>query len=262
MEFGSEMYALAAGAGLLAGVINTLAGSGSLVTLPALIAMGLPAPVANGTNRVGVLIQSGVGLLTLSAHGTDKPTGLKWILPATTVGALGGAWLAAGVDPETLEWIIIAVLWVMLFVVLFRPAKWLREESLDEAGRATPLKVVIFVLVGAWGGFLQAGVGILLLAALVLGAGKEIIEATAIKLVVVLVYTVGALAIFVVYDQVHWGMGLAMGVGQAIGAWAGARFAATSPDAPVWIRRLLIVVIVAAALELMGVFGWMWSVVY
>lgn len=256
MEFGVEIYAIAVAAGLLAGVINTLAGSGSLVALAALIAIGLPAPVANGTNRVGVLIQSVVALKTMSAHGTKKPEGMGWILASATVGALGGAWLATGVDAEALEWIIIGVLWAMLLLVLLRPGDWLRKRSEEQKGKATVGKVLIFVLVGAWGGFLQAGVGILLLGALVLAAGKNVIEATAIKMVVVLVYTVGALAIFIAYDQVHWELGLVMGVGQGVGGWMGGRFAATSPRAPIWIRRLLIAVILLAAAELMGLLPW------
>lgn len=256
MELGAEIYALAIGAGALAGVINTLAGSGSLVALWALMAMGLPANVANGTNRIGVIIQTVVGLFTMKAHGQERPEQMGWILAASTVGAVGGAIAAAVIDPEALEWIIVAVLWATLLVVLLKPGDWLRDKNVAAEGKPTVGKVVVFVLVGAWGGFLQAGVGILLLAALVLTAGKEIIEATAIKMVVVLLYTVGTLAIFIVFDQVHWGLGLMMGVGQAIGAWAGARFAMKSPNAPVWIRRLLIVVILVAALELMGVFGW------
>lgn len=254
MDVGPEIYVLMVGAGFVAGLINTLAGSGSLVALAALIAAGLPAPVANGTNRIGVAIQTGVSLFTLKAHGRPRPRGMRWIISTAAVGAVGGAWLATQVDAQALEWFIIAVLWVTLAVVIFRPADWLRKKSDDDEGRPTAMKLVIFFFVGAWGGFIQAGVGILLLAALVLTAGKEVVEATAIKLVVIMIYTVGALAIFVYHDQVHWQLGLVMGIGQAFGGWMGARFAATSPKAPVWIRRLLIAIILVAALELMGVF--------
>ena len=261
MELGFEMYALAVGAGLVAGLINTLAGSGSLVALAALVTMGLPATVANGTNRVGVLIQSVVGLLTMRRHGEGMPEGVGWILGATTAGALAGAGVAGLLSPEALEWVIIGVLWVTLILVFIKPGEWLREESVDERGGVAVGKVVVFFFVGVWGGFIQASVGVLLLAALVLVAGKNLIEATAIKLAVVLIYTVGALAIFAAYGQVHWGLGLVMGIGQAIGAWSGARFAATSSNAPVWIRRLLVVVILVAAAELMGLFAWLTGVV-
>jgi len=257
VELGYDMYALAIGAGFLAGLINTLAGSGSLVALSALVAMGLPADVANGTNRVGVLIQSVVAVVTMRAHtdDEDRPEGNRWIIGTALLGAIVGAVLAAMTDPEALEWIIVVVLWATLLVVLFKPGEWLRNESDEERAEPTPGKYVIFFVVGAWGGFLQAGVGILLLAALVLAAGKDVIEATAIKLSIVLVYTAVVLIVFVAYGQVHWGLGLAMGMGQAGGAWGGARFAATSPNAPTWIRRLLVVVIATAALELMGVFS-------
>lgn len=256
---GLGIYALAVGAGLVAGVINTLAGSGSLVTLAALIAMGLPATVANGTNRVGVAIQTAVSLVTLKAHGVSRPTGLGWIVASVTFGALVGALVATQVDADALEWIIIAVMWAMLIVVFLKPKGWLREKSEEIRGKPTVGKILIFVLVGAWGGFLQAGVGILLIVALVMAAGKDVIEGTTIKLVAVMVYTLGALVIFAAAGQIHWEIGLIMGIGQALGGWIGARFAAKSPKAPVWIRRLLVVVIVVAALELMGVFGSVWG---
>lgn len=261
MEFGLGIYALAVTAGLIAGVINTLAGSGSLVTLSALLFMGLPATVANGTNRLGVAIQTAVSLVTIRAHGAKKPSGMGWIVGAVTVGALFGAWLATGVDPGALEWIIVAVLWAMLFVIFFKPKNWLRKKSDESKSRPKTWKILLFALVGAWGGFLQAGVGVLLLVALVMAAGKDVIEATTVKLVAVMVYTVGALAIFVAADQVHWEIGLVMGVGQGIGGWLGARFAMTSERAPVWIRRLLVVVIVVAAVELMGVGPWLRALV-
>ena len=255
MEIVPEMYALAVGAGLLAGVINTLAGSGSLVTLYALVAMGLPATVANGTNRIGVLIQSGVALATMRAHGVKRPTGLLWMVTATTAGAVVGAWGATQTDPDVLEWVIIGVMWATLLAVFFRRSDWSRKKSEDDSGRPSVTKIAVLVLVGAWGGFLQAGVGILLLVALVLVAGKNVIEATTIKLVVVLVYTVVTIPIFLMEEQIHLELGLVMGLGQAVGGWLGGRFAATSPRAPIWIRRLLVVVIVVAALELMGAFA-------
>lgn len=252
MEAGAAMYAMAVGAGLLAGVINTLAGSGSLITLAALIFMGLPATAANGTNRVGVAIQTGVSLITLKAHGVKRPEGLGWIVLSVTMGALLGAGAATLVDPKALEWIIVFVMWSMLLLVLVKPGRWLREKSDPAKEKRTWWKVVLFGLVGFWGGFIQAGVGILLLAALVLGAGKELVEATTLKLIAVMIYTLGTLVIFAMAGQIDWQLGLIVGVGQALGGYIGARFAATAPKAPVWIRRLLIVAIIGSALELMG----------
>ena len=248
---GTEIYALAIGAGALAGVINTLAGSGSLITLWALMAMGLPATVANGTNRIGVIIQTAVGMVTMRAHGTEMPEGLGWMVVSTTVGAIGGAWLATTFDPEALEWVIIGVLWLTLVALFFKPKEWLRQKNREDAEERTWRRFVVMGLVGAWGGFLQAGVGILLLVALVLIIGRDVIEATAIKLVVVFVYSVVTLPIFLAADQVYWTLGLLVGLGQAVGGWMGARFAATSPEAPKWIRRLLVVMIVVAAVDLM-----------
>lgn len=252
MELDFFLICLAILAGLVAGVVNTLAGSGSLLTLAVLLFLGLPATVANGTNRLGVAIQTAVSLLTLRRHGLSLPEGMLWVVVASTLGALFGSFVATRFDAATLEGVIIAVMWAMLLVLFIKPSRFLRSESLPEKGNPTVLKIFLFVLVGFWGGFLQAGVGILLALALVLATGRELVEATAIKLVVVMSYTVGTLFIFGFAGQINWTLGFLVGIGQGLGGFLGARFAATSPKAPIWIRRTLIAAILLAILELMN----------
>ena len=113
-------------------------------------------------------------------------------------------------------------------------------------------ELVIFFLIGIYGGFIQAGVGIFLLAGLVLGAGFDIVRANAIKVFIVLCFTVPALAIFVLHNQVNWGWGLLLAIGNMTGAWVGTRFAAR-PGASVWVYRLFIGVVVYSAVRLLGV---------
>ncbi|HIO71795.1 MAG TPA: sulfite exporter TauE/SafE family protein, partial [Flavobacteriales bacterium] len=180
------IYILAILGGFLAGVINTLAGSGSLITLPILIFLGLPAYVANGTNRLGVVLQTIVSVFTLYKRGNLELKGSVWLIVPAILGAIPGAYIAVDLSDQVLKNIIGAVMIIMLIPLIMNADKWLRESS-EEGGRHKRWHVVAtFVLIGAYGGFLQAGVGIMLLSGMVLLAGFTIRRANGLKNLIVL----------------------------------------------------------------------------
>jgi|SRR5690554_2053548 len=251
MELSLEMWPLVVAAGLVAGLINTLAGSGSLVVLPMLMLLGLDANEANGTNRVGVMVQTLVGIATLARAGKVEIRGNRWILAATSSGALAGAALAVRVPADDLQQVIGWVMLAMLVVLMLRPQSWLRQTSDASQGGFTPGRALILVVVGAWGGFLQAGVGVLLLMALVVGLSKDVARANALKLVAVSVFTLASLPIFVAQGQVDWGVGFVVALGQGAGGWLGAKMMVRWPGAGRWVRWLLIAVVSVSAFELL-----------
>ena len=257
MDLAWYIYPLILTGGFIAGVINVLAGSGSLVTLPLLIFLGLPATVANGTNRVAVIVQCMVGLETLRRGGALRTEGVGWYVAPTVLGALVGAALAASMSPESMETAIGVIMALMFVVILINPKRWLREESDLTSGRPAWWLLLLLFAVGIYGGFIQAGVGILMLATLVLGAGYNVVEATATKLLIAIVFTTGALLVFVYNDQVNWVYGAMMAVGQSLGAWTAARFAVERDDIALWVRRLLIVIVGVSMLKFLGVWGWL-----
>lgn len=247
MEISWYLYPLAILAGILAGIINTLAGSGSLVTLAMLDALGIPANIANATNRVGVAMQNIVGIATFQRSGNMRLESQSiWLIGPALAGAGIGAWLASILDASQMRQIIGYVMIIMLIVIFIKPSRWLKDESEVPDGRPAYWKLGLFFLIGIYGGFIQAGVGVFLLSALVLGIGYNLKEANMIKLVVVLVVTIFALAIFWWQGLIWWGIGLLMGIGQSIGAWMAARFATRYDNANLWVRRLLIAVVVIA----------------
>jgi len=237
------VYLLAILAGALAGVINTLAGSGSLVTLPMLVFLGLPADVANGTNRVGVLFQNVVGIFVFRRSGSIESIGSAWLVAPSVAGALLGAWIATILEKSAMEVAIGIVMVVMLFVLVSNPKRWLREQSEVTPGRPSLGTLSLFFAIGIYGGFIQAGVGVLLLSALVLVSGYTLNHANMIKLVIVLLMALSALPLFVINNQVNWGLGALMAIGQAMGAWLGANYATRVPAANIWVRRLLIAIV-------------------
>lgn len=251
-------YVLVFFAAMAAGVINVLAGSGSLLTLPALVFLGLPSPVANGTNRVGIVVQCLVGAETYRRGGKLRIEGSHWYIGPTLAGSLVGAWIATLLTADQMDTAIGVVMVSMLFVLVLDPSTWLREESELAEGRPAGWLIAIFFAVGVYAGFIQAGVGIMLMAALVMGAGYEVVEASAIKMLMAVIFTAGALTVFVVSDKVNWTYGAFMAVGQGLGAWIGARFAVESDRAAIWIRRLLIAVVLVSAAKFFGLLDLVW----
>ncbi len=238
-------------AGVSAGVINTLAGSGSLITLPLLMFVaGLPASVANATNRVGVFLQAVVGVLGFRKMETTDFHNTSWILVPSVIGAVLGARIAVGLSERSMNYIIGGLMVFMLLVLLFRPERWIRESVGDTSRHRRPFNVAVFFIIGVYGGFLQVGVGIFILAALVLLNGFSLRSGNGIKLLLVTAFTLPALLLFLAYGQVHLGYGLLMAGFQAVGASLAVRFAARFQDANRWIYRLLIVIVAVSAFKM------------
>lgn len=250
------IYILALVGGVLAGVINTMVGSGSLVTLPLLAMLGLPANEANATNRVGIVLQCSVGAATFHREGKLELRGSRFYMIPPLLGALLGAWLAARLSAQITEWVLGVVMVVMLGVVLYDAKRWVKlpDEGAAPGALRRPSWRTMAVLwaVGVYGGLIQAGVGAALLIALVTGAGETVARANALKLVVTLGLAVVSLALFLPHGLIDWRLGMLMAAGQGLGAWLGARWMSRNEGAGVWVRGLLIVMIVLGILRFLG----------
>jgi len=237
------------GAGILCGFINTLAGSGSLISLPLLMFMGLPANVANGTNRIAILFQNIVGVSSFKQQKVFKIKEGIWLAIPAVVGSLVGALLAINLTETIMTRVIGGLLVFMFFMILFKPDVWIKGHSGLVTSKPTWWQIIIFFGIGVYGGFIQAGVGFFLLAGLVLGAGFDLVKANAIKLLIVLLYTPFALAVFIINDQVYWVAGLILAIGNMIGAFVASKFAVSWGAK--FVRIILLVIIFAAAIKLL-----------
>lgn len=253
-----------AAAGLVAGVINTLAGGGTLLTVPVLVAFGLPATVANGTNRVGVLVQNYFAMRGFRREGFDALTGSLPILVPAVIGSIAGAAVASRL-PSALFERIFGVAMVGLLVPILRGPKARRgplaepagvadsdaPASLEPSARSPLTNAALFGAIGFYGGSIQAGVGIFVIAALA-RSGLDLVRANAIKVVLIGALTLVALPVFVLHGQVHWPYAIATAAGFALGGSLGARVATRGGERV--IKPVLAVAVVAMAGRMLGLY--------
>ena len=207
--------------GIAFGVINTLAGGGSIMSLTALLLLGLPPHLANGTNRVGGLIQSLSATLAFLRARLIPRRALMCAAPAATLGALFGARLSL-LFPELLLERLIAVALLTFSLALLAPQRWLERPPPPASG--APLQVLSAFFIGLYGGFLQAGIGILLLWMGRRFYGLSVEAATALKVTVATALTIPALLVFWYHGQIFWLAGGALATGGAVGALLAVRW--------------------------------------
>ena len=240
------------GTGIAAGFFNTTAGGGSMLTVPLLMFIGLPANVANGTNRIAIVLQNVVAVSTFRKKKViDLKTDYRLAVPAV-FGALLGAFIAVEIDVELLKKVIAGLMVLMLFVVLLKPDAWVKTKVGMVEAKPSVLQYVIFFFVGVYGGFIQMGIGFFMLAALVLGAGFDLVKANSIKVFIALMYTIFALGIFFYHKQVDLVAGLILAAGNMIGAWLGVHFQVKGGAK--YVRYVLILAMVIVILNLFGAF--------
>lgn len=254
MDISAYQYIIAIAGGFLAGCINTLAGSGSAITLSILTeVMGLPGNMANGSNRVGVVGQGFFSSYSFYKNGKLNIKANRLLLIFVTIGAIVGVLVATKVSNEQFMFVFKYLMVLMLFVILVKPKRWLIQT---DSTHQTPLllSIPLFLALGFYGGFIQMGMGVFFLIIAVLVSKKNIIEANAIKSFCVLLYTVLVLAIFHYKDMVNWKVGGILAIGQIAGGYVTAEFASKYKGADVWAYRLLVVIVVLMILRLFGVF--------
>jgi len=233
--------------GVVAGIINILAGGGSLLTLPVLIFLGLPPQIANGTNRIAILAQNIVAVNSFS-RGGKLPLKLAMLCtPSALLGSYFGARIAVNISDELFRQILAGVLILVMIVMMFDPAKRLTFPEKQLGWLRMLALVVSFFGIGIYGGFIQAGVGFLIITAL-LCHGLDLVRINAVKVFVVLFFTAIALAVFIQHGQVDYKLGLALAVGNSIGGWLGTKLAIAKGHG--FIRKLLFAVIVVFAIRL------------
>lgn len=234
--------------GVMSGWLNVMAGGGSLLSVPVMLFMDIPAPIANGTNRIAILAQNITAVYTFFRQGfSDFKLGLTLSLSAV-LGAIAGAWFGVQIDGVWFNRLL-AVVMIGVMIIMATGKNMDKKPSEEEQPKNLLLGHVLMIGGGFWGGMIQIGVGFILMAILYRVMGFGLVRVNMYKVFIVLSYTIVALTIFASQLQLLWWVGLSLAIGNSLGGWYGAH--TTIHKGEVWIRRVLYVTLSVFVIKLL-----------
>ncbi|MBN2030535.1 sulfite exporter TauE/SafE family protein [bacterium] len=237
--------------GTLSSIINVNAGGGSSITLPALIFIGLESGIANGTNRIGILIQNLFAVSSFRNQNIYKFKESLFLAIFTLPGAIIGAILSIRINSQWFQRILAIVMIGIVLTILFTHSSS-KFKQISSKKKKNWLIYPALLGIGFYGGFIQIGVGFLLMASLFHLLKIDLIQVNMHKVFIICLYTLPALTVFIVTGNLNWKYGCMLASGMALGGWIGARIAIKGGDKV--IRIILAVAILLMALKLLGLF--------
>ncbi|WP_417384747.1 sulfite exporter TauE/SafE family protein [Gimesia sp.] len=260
-------YLLLAGIGCIAGILNVLAGGGSLILMPIMVFLDIPGAVTNGTVRIAILGQNLTAIAGFKQKGfSDYRLSLTLALcalPGTVIGAFLGTKLTNAWFNKILAIVMLGVLVTMVLGnrKKKKPEPKVIDSSSDIADsenhsasetandRIPVTGYLLMILAGFYGGFIQAGVGFILIAIIHNVMNIDLLRTNMHKVFIVAVYTVAAIGIFAWQGQIWWGTGLILMIGMSVGGWIGSNLAVKKGDA--FIRTVLYIALVCMSIKLL-----------
>lgn len=235
--------------GLLVGFINVISGGGSLISIPTMIFLGLPPNIANASSRVGILFQNIVAVQVFNNKGFKNDTFTYWLSASALIGSIFGTFLAVKVDNDTFNIVLAIMMLVMFVLIMINPKRFHKNTGENILGGRKWTSVIAFFFIGIYGGFIQAGTAILMMAVLNLVNNLNLIKVNYMKVFVVLGMNILSLIIFQWKGIINWQFGLAMAVGTTIGGYYGTIFSIEKGE--IWVRRITMATILAMAIKLL-----------
>jgi len=236
--------------GAIAGFINVMAGGGSTITLPALIFLGLDANVANGTNRIALIFQNLSAAISFKKEDVSQLKISLLLAFLTLPGAIIGAVVAVNISNQLFKQIL-GIIMIGVVITMIIPKKY-KEEYKNRVHEIPWIVYPLMVLIGFYGGFIQLGVGFLLIASLHYVLKVNLVFVNMHKVIIVLVYTVPALLIFILNNQVNWKWGLSLAAGNSLGAWWSAKLSVKKGEKI--IKAVLIIAIIIMSFKLLNIY--------
>ena len=215
--------------GIVAGFINTIAGGGSLLTLPILIFMGLPSNIANGTNRIAIFMQNIFSISGFKSRGVSDFKYSSWLSISALIGSIIGAKIAVNIDENLFNKLLSIIIILVVGTIIF-DKKSIKNEVSNLKIKKKIISIILFFFVGIYGGFIHAGVGFLILSILSNFNGIKLSKANSIKVFVVFIYTFFALIVFIMENKINWTLGINLGIGNSLGGWIASRWSYNKSD--------------------------------
>jgi len=240
--------ALLVAAGFGAGWINVIAGGGSLLTVPVMVFMGLPGPVANGTNRVAIIAQSITAVGAFFKCGFSDFRLSATLAAAASVGAYFGATLGVSLEGAAFNRVVAAVMIAVMVLMAAGEDKSKPRPDASSKAKNLVLGHVLMAVAGVWGGFIQIGVGFILMPILYRVMGLDLVRVNMHKVFIALMYTIVALLVFAATVPIAWEAGAALALGNAVGGWMGAHATVKRGEKFIKIALLVALAVMAAKL--------------
>lgn len=241
--------------GAIAGFVNVLAGGGSILTLPMLIFLGLPPTVANGTNRLAVAVQSIFAVAGFRRKGvSDFKSSLVLSCPAL-IGGMIGAQIALAVSDLVFKKVLAVIMIFILGFILWDPIRKKHgniheKEDISHLSLSRRIAIMFFLFfAGIYGGFVQAGVGFLIIMALNIIGGLNLVKTNSHKVFIAGINALFSLLIFVFHNKIYWIIGLVLAAGNGLGGWVGSHYAVSKGER--FIRIVLTICVIAMVLKLL-----------
>ena len=241
-------YILLIVVGFAVGFINTIAGGGTLLSLPVLIFLGLPPNVANGTNRVAIIIQTAFATAGFKSKGVTTFPFNVYLGTSALLGAIIGARIAVDIDGAVFNKILAVIMIAVVLIIFFKPEINLKDVNERLTGKYLWLGMLAFFIFGIYGGFINAGIGFIIILFLHFFNHMSLVRANATKVAVVCIYTLSALVVFILNDKVNWIIGFVLAIGNASGAWIASRVSVNKGDGFIKIFLLMVVGIMSIKL--------------
>mgnify|MGYP006432688479 FL=1 len=235
-------------AGILAGFINTLAGGGSLLTLPILIFLGLPTAVANGTNRIAIVAQCAFAVAGFKKKGVSNFKLSLLLSTPAIIGAIIGAYFAVDISDVLFRRVLAVIMLLVLGLILWNPRQDSSGNSNSLGRRQLITAMTVFFFIGIYGGFIQVGVGFIIIAALTTITKFNLVVTNSHKVFIAGIYTIFALIVFAFNGKVCWEIGLCLAAGMGLGGWIGSHWAVKKGER--WIRVVLTICVIAMVIKL------------
>jgi uncharacterized membrane protein YfcA len=241
-------YLLLVGVGFVVGFINTVAGGASLISLPILIFLGLPPAVANGTNRVAIVLQTAIAVAGFKSKGVSTFPFNIYLGISALLGSVIGAYIAVDIKGETFNRILAIIMVAVVLIIIFKPRVNVAELEERITGKYLWIGILAFFFIGIYGGFINAGIGFIIILFLHYVNRLSLVRTNATKVAVVFIYTLAALVVFALNDKVIWKVGLVLALGNGLGAWFSSRISVDKGDG--YIKIFLIGMVLVMAVKL------------
>lgn len=242
-------YAALIGAGVVGGVINVMAGGGSVITVPMMVFLGVPGPIANGTNRIAILAQNLTAAATFWSAGKHNIALSLRLSACALPGAILGAWLGSGLSGEWFRWLLAGVMVLVLILMHGNGPSTQRVSNPVISQNRRRWGYLLMVAAGFWGGFIQIGMGFILMPILHRIMGYDLVTTNVQKVFITATYTAVALIIYSVNSDVLWLLGATLAIGNAAGGFIGAKL--TLQGGETLIRRVMTIAIIIMVVRLL-----------